>query len=295
MPYDRPSDGGRNGGFISPAGSPGNLIAVSLLQAEGINVTFLDWFLICLPFSLLACLFMSISLVWLFKPEHLPQEAQAAVLEENKKLGPLVRKEKLAIIIIIVTILLWFAGSWVKALNTTVVAGIAFFLMFMPGIDLMDWKTYSREADWNLLFMVGSVVITMGCVNSTGAMTWIMDKLFSGVAGLSVFALFLIVGIVICYLRVLIPTAPSVSAIFVPVMIGIAGIAGGHTVALSLIPVFWSCATMTLVFTEPVYLYTYTSGYYKAGDLFKAGLIPTLLMILIIAVVFPQWVAVFGY
>lgn len=283
------------GGFISPAGSPGNLIAQSLLEAEGISITFLNWFLMCLPFALLAVFLMSFCLIRFFKPEPLPTEASDAVMEAHRNLGPWEKKEKLAMVIIIATILLWFAGTWVPALNTTVIAGIAFFLMFMPGVDLMDWKTLVREADWNLLFMVGSVAITMGCVNSTGAMSWIMEKLFSGLNGMPTFLLFLIVGFVVCYLRVLIPTAPSVSAIFVPVMIGIAGITGSHVTAMSMIPVFWSGATMTLLYTEPIYLYTHGSGYYNAKDLFIAGLIPTLILIVVIAAVWPAWFGIFGY
>lgn len=283
------------GGFISPAGSPGNLIALSLLEAQGTTVTFLDWFLMCTPFALLICLFLAISLCFLFKPEPLPAEAAQAVLDEKEKLGPMDTKERTAIIIIAATVILWFASTWFPVLNTTVVAACAFFLMFMPGIGLMDWKTYVKEADWNLLFMVGSVAITMGCVNNTGAMKWVMDKLFSGLGGMSTFAVFLIVGFVIAFLRVFIPTAPSVAAIFVPVLIGISDIIGGHMVALCMIPVFWSGAAMLLVYTEPIFIYTFGAGYYKAGDVFKAGIGPSLLLVLIIAAVFPAWFALFGY
>ena len=285
-----------NGGFISPAGSPGNLIAQSLLSQAGFDITFLQWFIMCIPFALIMCLLVCIALIVIFKPEPMPAEAQQSVLSAKDKLGAMEGKEKKAIVIIIATIILWFAGTWVPVLNTTVVAGCAFFLMFMPGIDLMDWKSYVREADWNLLMMVGSVAITMGCVNTTGAMTWIADKLFSGLGGLSIFLVMLIVGLVVCYLRVLIPTAPSVAAIFVPIMIGIAGIVGTqYTVALAMIPVFWAGATITLLYTEPIYLYTYGSGYYSAGDLFKAGLIPTLIMVVIVAAGFPAWFALFGF
>jgi len=285
-----------NGGFISPAGSPGNLIAQSLLQANGCDVSFLQWFLMCTPFSLIMCFMVCVSLLLIFKPEAMPLEAQQSVLDAKAQLGPMESKETKAIVIILVTILLWFAGTWVKALNTTVVAGCAFFLMFMPGIDLMDWKSFVRESDWNLLMMVGSVAITMGCVNATGAMTWIANTLFAGLGGMSIFVIMLIVGFVVCYLRVLIPTAPSVAAIFVPIMIGIAAVAAPNNVmALSMIPVFWSGATITLLYTEPIYLYTYGSGYYNAGELFKAGLVPTLIMIVIVAAAFPAWFGLFGF
>ena len=285
-----------NGGFISPAGSPGNLIAQSLLLNEGFEISFLRWFLMCTPFSLLMCFMVCISLILIFKPEPMPVEAQSAVISAKEQLGPMESREIKAIVIVLITIILWFAGTWISALNTTVVAGCAFMLMFMPGIDLMDWKSYVREADWNLLLMVGSVSITMGCVNTTGAMTWIADKLFSGLSGLSIFMVLLIVGFVVCYLRVLIPTAPSVAAIFVPIMIGIAQIVGSqYTVAMAMIPVFWAGATITLLYTEPIYLYTYGSGYYSAGELFKAGLVPTLIMIVVISAGFPAWFHLFGF
>ena len=285
-----------NGGFISPAGSPGNLIAQSLLQQAGYDISFLNWFLMATPFSLAMCLMVCIALILWLKPEPLPLEAQQAVMLEKEKLGPMESREKKAIIIVIATIILWFAGTWVPALNTTVVAACACFLMFMPGIDLMDWKFMVREADWNLLFMVGSVSITMGCVNSTGAMTWIANTLFSGMSGMGIFLIMLIVGFIVCYLRVLIPTAPSVAAIFCPIMIGIAAAAAPQsTVAMAMIPVFWSGATITLVYTEPIYLYTYGSGYYTALDLFKVGLIPTLIMVVLVAAGFPAWFGLFGF
>jgi sodium-dependent dicarboxylate transporter 2/3/5 len=283
------------GGFISPAGSPGNLIALSLLEKEGVTITFLHWFLMCTPFALLMSFLLCFFLCLIFKPEPLPEEAAEVVYRQREEIGDMNRKEKLALYIIGATVALWFASTWITFLPVVVVAGCAFFLMFMPGVDLMDWKSFVRESDWNLLFLIGSVGITMGCVNTTGAMTWIMEKLFSGVANLPTFALFLIIGLIIAGLRVTIPTAPAVAAIFIPVLIGIYHITGDNLVALSFIPVFWSGATMLLVYTEPIFLYTYGAGYYSAGDLFKVGIMPTIIMVIVMAAVYPAWFALFGY
>ena len=79
-------------------------------------------------------------------------------------------------------------------------------------------------------------------------------------------------------------------------MIGIAQIVGTqYTLALAMIPVFWAGATITLLYTEPIYLYTHGAGYYSASDLFKGGLVPTLLMIVIVAFGFPTWFHLFGF
>ncbi|MCD8192532.1 MAG: anion permease [Oscillospiraceae bacterium] len=288
-----------NGGLLTPAGSPGNLIAQSLLANVGYDISFGGWFLMCWPWPFVMSTLVALSLCIIFKPENLSQEGQQSVFDARAEISGFTRQEITAMAIIIATIALWFLSTWISSLNTTVIAACAFFLMFLPVVGLMDWKTYVKEADWNLLMMVGSVAITMGCVNSTGAMSWIMNSLFANVGLLNSFLLFLVVGFVICYLRVLIPTNPSVAAIFVPVMIGIAEVVAqtsgvDYTLAMSFVPLFWGGATITLLYTEPIYLYTYSSGYFSAGDLFKAGLGPTLVMIVIIAAVFPIWFGMFA-
>ncbi|MCD8065618.1 MAG: hypothetical protein LUE15_00335, partial [Oscillospiraceae bacterium] len=69
---------------------------------------------------------------------------------------------------------------------------------------------------------------------------------------------------------------------------------GDYPLSMPCVPLFWGGATKTLLDTEPMYLYTYSSGYFSAGDLFKAGLGPTLVMIVIIAAVFPIWFGMFA-
>ena len=62
-----------------------------------------------------------------------------------------------------------------------------------------------------------------------------------------------------------------------------------------MIPVFWAGSTITRLYTEPIYLYTYGAGYYSAMDLFKAGLLPTIIMNFIVAALFPVWFGLFGF
>jgi len=126
-------------------------------------------------------------------------------------------------------------------------------------------------------------------------MLWIAKAIFGGLTGMSTFVIVLIIAAVISYLRVFVPTAPSVAAIFVPIMLAIATVTGISPVVLGMFPVFVSGSTMTLMYTEPIYVYTFGSGYYTAGDLFKAGLAPTWFVIIAWAALCPLWVKLFGY
>ena len=41
---------------------------------------------------------------------------------------------------------------------------------------------------------------------------------------------------------------------------------------------FWTASAMLIVWTEPIYLLTWANRNYSAKDLFKAGIIPSILM-----------------
>ncbi len=283
------------GGFIAPSGSSTNMLGLQLLEGEGITIRFLDWFLMCAPMALICCALISFFLCRLFKPESIDEQTMDIVIRKNEELGPLSRQERHAMVIVIITIVLWFVSTWISALNITVIAACAMFVMFLPGIDLMTWDYLVKEADWNILFMVGACGITVGCVNSTGAMAWIVNNLFSGIVNLPPLMLLLLIGLVIAGLRALIPTGPAVVSIFVPILMGIAQATGQSCVLFALIAIFWGGAAMLLVYTEPIFLYTFGYGYYTAGDMFKAGIIPTLIMVALLATVFPMMVSAFGY
>jgi hypothetical protein len=64
---------------------------------------------------------------------------------------------------------------------------------------------------------------------------------------------------------------------------------------LVMLSVFWSGATMLLVFTEPLYLYTYATGRFSASEFFEVTLFPTIAKIIIMGLVFPSWIRLFGF
>ncbi len=271
------------GGLIAPSGSPGNLIAMQYLEEAELSVSFGGWFVAWFPFVLVLMIILSLILCMLFKPENLPFEKMQSVINEAKELGPMTRKEKLVIIVYVLTIICWFSSTWFPFLNTTVVAAVALAVMFLPGLDLVTWKDVVKESDWNLLFVVGAVAVAMGCVNTTGAMDWVVDRAFGNVGSMQPFMIFLLFNIVIMILRACIPTAPSTPAIFTPIMLSIAGVAGVSPLALAMIPVVWSAFPMLLIYTEPIYLYTFAYGYYKPFDLDKFGPVLSVLMCVVLS------------
>jgi sodium-dependent dicarboxylate transporter 2/3/5 len=230
-----------------------------------------------------------------FKPESISKELQEQVIQRHKEHGAMSREGKLAIIVVVSTVVLWFAGTWIEILNPVFVAGCAVFIMFMPGINLLTWQLFVKEVEWNVTLMVGGVFLVVGSVNATGAMDWIITNLLGEVSQLSPFWLMLLVGFIIAAMRIVIPTGPAVVTIFAPVLLGLAAASGQGSIPFIMLSAYWSGAAMLLVFTEPRLLITFSHGYYTARDMFIVGIFPTILMILVMAIFFQPYAALFGY
>lgn len=275
------------GGFLTPAGTPGNIVLMEMMETMGIHITFAQWCVVGLPLGLLATLIFALWLPFIYKPEKISEESMHIMEDKVKELPPLTLKEKKSVAVVLGMIVLWFIGSWVPYFSTTVVALLGMAVMFMPGTDLLTWKEFSEDCNWNLVFVMGSVSILMIGVTSTGAMDWIAGKLFSNIGVLPVTVMFIAIAAVICVMRAFIPTTTAVIALFVPLLQSIAVITGANLAALLFIPAFWGPAALLLCYTEPIYLITFGEKYYTAPDLLKAGILPSLLLSVIIGIALP--------
>lgn len=282
------------GGLITPAGTPGNVMVLDMLANAGITVTFLQWTLIFAPLALITVFICGIWITRIFKPEPITAEAMDALKDQKEEAGALTGQEKKAVGIVLLMVVLWFAGTWIPALNTTVVALLGMALLFLPGIEVLSWQDYSRETNWNIIFAIGSIGVLISGLTKTGIMDWIVNAAFSGISGWNTFALFLFVGLIVCIIRAFVPTAPAIIALFGVPLLSIASMTSYSAVALLVIPAFWACTPMLLWF-EPIFLFTYGEGYYRPLDVLKYGSVPSIILILLMALVLPSFVGLFGF
>ena len=256
------------GGLITPAGTPGNALIIGLLESEaGVTVTFLQWVLLFAPIALLAILLASIWLTRIYKPEHVSDEALADLDRRLEEAGSnLTSVEKRTLVIIAIMIVCWLLGTWIPAMNVTIVAVLGMAAMFLPGIGVLEWKDTAARINWDLSFTIGSVGVLIGGMSST--------------------------GIVVCVIRAFIPTAPAIVALFGPPLLTLAPILGATPMAMLYLPAMWACAPM-LLWIEPIYLFSYGWGYYKPLDVLKFGSVPCLILIIVMAFT-PMYCGLFG-
>ena len=280
------------GGLITPAGTPGNVMVIDMLANIGIEISFMQWTILFAPFALLTCLICSVWITRIFKPEKISAEALQVLYVQKEEAGKLTAKEKKAVAIILAMVVLWFAGTWITALNTTVVALLGMAILFFPGVEVLSWNEYSKETNWNIIFAIGSIGVLIAGLTETGIMGWIVNTLFTGITGWNIFALLLFVGVIVCVIRAFVPTAPAIIALFGVPLLAIAEMTGYSAVALIAIPAYWACTPMLLWF-EPIFLFTYGEGYYKPLDVLKYGSLPSIIMIIIMTLL-PLYAGLLG-
>ena len=279
------------GGCLTPVGSTPNPLVLSFLLNEGINLRFFYWFILMLPFSLLIVTILCTTVYLWYKPKKIDLTSYNG--DRHKHVDKLDFKDKVVGISFVGTIILWFASTWITVLNVVAIAAIPFLIFF--AFKIIDWKDYITEVNWNILFVLGTLPVIMGSIAKTGATQWIIQSLLSGVGEHSSIVIFIIMGLILTTTRIGIPTSAAFISVFLPLVGSLSTSLGISLTAITMISVFWSGATMLLVFTEPLFLYTYSTGYYKASDFFRITAIPTCSMIIIMALFFPSYANLLGY
>lgn len=273
------------GGMMTPAGSSLNVMAISQLEAlTGNTVTFVQWMAAGIPIAvvmLLACWFL---LCKIFKPYKLTKDeiqAFVATIDVPHKMDA---REKKVVVLTIILFVLWVASSWISFLNTMVLAILGCAILFLPFMGVLEPKQFCRETSWDAFFLVGGVLGLSTAMVTNGVSQWIAELI--PVLNVSLPFFIAIAGLVIFIALVFIPVAPSL----IPVLaIPLVTMATNAAVAPTMVIVALGlCAcNCYLLPLDTVSIITYSKGYYKMSDMFKAALPLQILMIVLCALWLP--------
>ncbi|MDR3561442.1 MAG: DASS family sodium-coupled anion symporter [Negativicutes bacterium] len=117
--------------------------------------------------------------------------------EELKKMGPVTRKEWIAVTIFLIVLVLWMTGGSTK-LDATVVGFIGLSLMIL--FNIVEWKDLVEAKEpWTMLIWYGGILGISAALIKLKFYVWLaeMMKLWLPTAGLSIFAILVIVALLI--------------------------------------------------------------------------------------------------
>lgn len=267
------------GGFSMPCGHSLNILGIGIMESTvHETVSFLDWMCVGIPIVIVVLPITWFLLTKVFPPESLEDKAEI-VMSQTTKCGTWSTRDKKALFIVVLLPILWIASNWISALNTTLVAMIGLALMFLPGMDLMRWKDFQDIAGWNVFLFFGSVMCLGNAVSNSGGTDFIANLfLNSGVLNIHPFLVLLVMGFLLYIIHTLCPVAPALCMLFLPPLLVWAQEAGIPT----LVPVFVMASITAgsfLVPLNPTIAVTYDQGFYKFGEVAKAGWLAAIIFV----------------
>ncbi len=285
------------GGIATVIGTPPNSVLIGLLENEySIQISFLKWMTIGLPFSIVMITITYFVLVkWMFPNKNLKFNASKDVIQaELKKLGPTSGKEKMVLFIFAVTVFLWIFRTLINnifpnlGLSDTMISIFAAITLFSvpynikKGDFIINWKDTSKLA-WGILILFGGGLALAKGMSVSG----IVDLVSNAIASSEISILFTasLLILLMLFMTELMSNVALV-AVLAPV---VAGIAIGLEIPLLylLIPVTMasSCAFMLPMATPPNAI-VFASGYVKVPQMARVGIILNLIAVALLIVVF---------
>ena len=285
------------GGIATVIGTPPNSVMIGLLENEyGIEISFLKWMVIGLPFSIVMITISYLVLVkWMFPNKELKFSASKNVInDELKKLGKMSGKEKMVLLIFGVTVFLWIFRTLINkifpglGLSDTIISMLAAVTLFaVPynlkrGDFLINWNDTQKLA-WGILILFGGGLALAKGMSVSG----IVDLVANAIAASEISILF--TAVLLIFLMLFMTELMSNVALVAVLAPVVAGIAIGLEIPILylLIPVTMasSCAFMLPMATPPNAI-VFASGYIKVHQMAKVGIILNLIAVALLVVMF---------
>lgn len=273
------------GGIITPAGSSINLLAINLLQeSTGKTISFVNWMVVGLPVAAVLLPIAWYLCVKVYKPVEINKDMVREFidgLDVPEKMGP---KEIKAVTITLVMLVLWILSSWVPVLNVSVIALLGCCIMFLPGIKILDFKTFiTEDVSWESFFLIASVLCIGNAMVTNGVSDWIISlmPLQSAMSPTLLVGLGALIAFVVL---IIIPVAPALVTMLATPFIALGA---GWSPAAIMLTLAFCAGNCYLLPLDTVTLLTYGTGYYSMTDMPKSTALLQVIMIILMAVWMP--------
>lgn len=271
------------GGVATPIATGANLIAVEYLQSScGVTVSFAQWMSIGVPIGLTLLLIGWIILTYALRGgEEIELDREPLVFGDREK--------KLAVIFIC-AVVLWIGGGKI-GISCHHVALLAAVALFLPGVEVIEWKRAVSSISWDSIMLIASGVLLGDLLFTTGVAQWMADLLFAPqLFGCGVFLRGAMIVLAVSVLKVLFSSNTVSGIVLVPIMISLAQANGLSPWGVVAPCIFSSALSLVVISSSPVNVIPYASKAFTPKDMACYGIVMTM----ITAVVIGFWLTVLG-
>jgi len=274
------------GSIITLLGAARGAVAIGFFNdVVGKNVTFFQLSYYMFPMGWLMILLLWAFFTIFFKPEKktIPGLRETAK-KLNDQLGPMSRKEMLALIIVFGCILTLSMRSVIpalKPLDKTAIILTSTILFFITGIlDIIDLE----EMPWNIILLFAGAMSIGFCLWETGAAKWLAIKWLMIFHGGHWFIFVMGIALFILVMTNVIMNVAAI-AISLPVALVIAPYLGVHPEVILFVSLTTAGMPFLLLVGAAPNAIAYESKQFTTGEFFLYGIPTSILLMLVVGLV----------
>ncbi len=284
------------GGIATIIGTPPNSILIGLLENEyNMEISFLNWLMVGLPFSVILIAIIYVVLIKLFPNKGLKFSASKTVIvEELNMLGKISSKERQVLVTFAVIVSLWIFRTVINGVfpqlgltdtMISILGALALFVVphkFNKGEFILEWKDTQKLA-WGILILFGGGLALAKGMSASGIVDIVAETISKSEISV-LFTASLLIFLMLFMTELM--SNVALTAVLAPV---VAGIAIGLEVPILylLIPVTMasSCAFMLPMATPPNAI-VFASGFVKVHQMARVGVILNFISVLLLIFMF---------
>jgi di/tricarboxylate transporter len=268
-------------GLLAPAASISILTGggMSIVAAQTIArlygpVSWIQWFLMMVPPTLVVSLVMTAYIEVVFPPESARTPAQLSLTGRQVRAGR--RREAVAGVVLGLTLLAWLFGSrWNVDFAIPVILAVA--VLALPPLRLVSARTIGQQ-QWDEILVVGSALSLSAAIIDAGTVDWVGRKLFGLLPNnLGPTALYGFVVIFSLIFRQLFLQPSPCIAITLPLVIELGRRTGTDPLLLAMLSAGVIGVVQILPIQSPPSLFLYTEGIYEVRDQLRVS--PVLILV----------------
>lgn len=280
-------------------GAAQNLISLNFMQASfGRSLTWGEWFVTALPFTLAMCVVLFVVSLLLLRP-HVPpvEEAKRRLADEVAQLGPVTPAEWRLMLVALLLLVLWSTEGVLHPLDTTTTTQLGIALLLMPRIGVMTWAQAEKQVPWGTIVLFAAGISLGILLSRTGAASWLAGVTL-GRLGLDAMPVALVVGALSLFsilLHLGFASATGLASTLIPIMIAFAQTLpyGQDTIfGIVMIQAMVVSFGFILPTNAPQNMLCYATGAFSTLQFAKVGIVITLaglaLLVLFSATIWPM-------
>ena len=254
-------------------GTVTNLLVLSLLPASvRSGITWFSWFLTYLPTMLIILVLSWLSILWVCRPKRVTMLSHEYLNEELATLGPMGREERITVITLAATILMWITGQW-HGIDLASVAMAA--VAFLGASGVIDRDSFQSKVSWTGLIFIGFTLNLTRVLPYVGLDTWLGPRvlpLFRPVIDRPVL-FFPLLMLTVFLVRQFLISDFAVITIMVLILAPIAGAAGINPWTIGLATHLVVQSIWILPFQNDAYLVSNQASFWRLTDQRRAALL----------------------